>query len=112
MPLDLVSANKEGLVRDVMTGGSLRYSNHNMVEFKILCGRSRVISRSATLDFRGAIFGFFKDLLGGIPWARAVEGKGDHESWLSLKHHFFQAQDQSKKLGKVGKRPARNSWIT
>ena len=38
-----------------------------MVEFKILYGRSKAISRIATLDFRRASFDFFKDLLGGIP---------------------------------------------
>ena len=110
---DFVSTNEEGLVRDVMTGGSLGCSDHEMVAFKILCGRSRVISRIATLDFRRAIFDFFKNLLVGIPWARTVEGKGACERWLGLKHHFFQAQDwcipKSKKMGKVGKGPA---WMS
>lgn len=47
-----------------------------MVEFKILCGRSKVLSRIATLDFRRIDFDFLKDLLGGIPWAAVLEGKG------------------------------------
>ena len=51
---DFVSTNEEGLVRDVMTGGSLGCSDHEMVAFKILCGRIKAISRSATLDFRRA----------------------------------------------------------
>ena len=71
------------------------------------------ISRIATLDFRRANFDLFEELLGGIPWARALEGNGAHESWLVLKHHFFQAQDQyiskSKKSGKRGKRPV---WMS
>ena len=41
MLLDLVLTNKEGLVRDVKTGGSLGCSDHEMVEFGILCGRSK-----------------------------------------------------------------------
>jgi len=77
------------LGRDVVAGESLRCSNHEMVEFKILCGRSKAIHRIATLDFRRANFDFFKDLLGGIAWARVLEGKGAHESSLVLKHHFF-----------------------
>jgi len=78
--LELVSTNKEGLVRDVICGRSLGCSSHKMVEFKILCGRSKAISRIATLDFTRDKFNFFKDLLGVIPWARVLEGKGNHES--------------------------------
>ena len=51
-----------------------------MVEFKILSGRSKAISRIATLDFRRANFDLFWDLLGAIPWARVLEGKGASES--------------------------------
>ena len=63
-----------------MVEGSLGCSSHKMVEFKILCGRSKAISRIATLDFTRDKFNFFKDLLGVIPWARVLEGKGNHES--------------------------------
>jgi len=45
----------------------------------ILRGRSRAISRIKTLDLRRANFDLFKQLLGGIPWARALEGRGVHE---------------------------------
>ena len=74
-----------------MVGGSLGCSNHKMVKFKVLGGRCKAISRIATLEFRRASFDFFKDLLGSIPWARVLEDKGAYESWLVLKHHFFQA---------------------
>jgi len=76
MLLDLVLTNKEGLVEDLKVGGSLSCSDHEMVEFRILRGGSRTISRIKTLDLRKADFGFFKDLLGGIPWVRALEGRG------------------------------------
>jgi len=65
----------------VKVGGSLGSSDHEMVEFRMLRGGSRPISRITTLDFRRADFGLFKDLLGGIPWARALEGRGVQESW-------------------------------
>ncbi|PKU30268.1 glycerol kinase [Limosa lapponica baueri] len=108
--LDLVLTNKEGLVGDVKVRGSLGCSDHEMVEFMILCGRSRAKSRITTLDFRSADFGLFKDLLGGIPWAKALEGREVQESWLIFKHHFLQAQDRciprSKKSGKGGRKPA------
>ncbi|GAB0203352.1 hypothetical protein GRJ2_002800800 [Grus japonensis] len=83
-----------------------------MVEFRILHGRSRAISRITILDFRRGNFGLFKDLLGRIPWVRALEGKGTQESWSVFKHHFLQAQDRcvlkSIKTSK-GRRPA---WIS
>lgn len=72
-----------------MTGGSLGCSNHEMVEFKTLSGRSKTNSRIAILDFRRAYSDFFKDLIGGIPWAIVLEGKGAHESRLVRKHDLF-----------------------
>ncbi|GAB0189216.1 mitochondrial enolase superfamily member 1 [Grus japonensis] len=84
-----------------------------MMEFRILCGRSTAISRITTLDFRRANFGLFKDLLGRIPWVKALEGRGVQESWSIFKHHFLQAQDwcipMSKKSSKGGRRPA---WMS
>jgi len=35
-----------------------------------------VLSRTKTMDFRRANFGLFKDLLRGILWVRALEGRG------------------------------------
>ncbi|GAB0207304.1 hypothetical protein GRJ2_003196000 [Grus japonensis] len=111
--LDLVLTNKEGLVGDVKVGGSLGCSDHEMVEFRILRGRSRAISRITTLDFRRGNFGLFKDLLGRIPWVRALEGRGVQESWSIFKHHFLLAQDQcilkNRKTSKGGRRPA---WMS
>ncbi|PKU29906.1 rna-directed dna polymerase from mobile element jockey- hypothetical protein [Limosa lapponica baueri] len=108
--LDLVLTNKEGLVGDVKVGGSLGCSDHEVVEFRILCGRSRAKSSIPTLDFRRTNFGFFKDLLQVIPWDQALEGRGVQGSWLIFKHRFLQAQDlytpRSKKSGKGGRRPA------
>ena len=84
--LDLVLTTKEGLVEDVKVGGSLGCSDHAMVEFRILRGRSRAISRITSLDFGRANVGLFKDLRGRIPWARALDGKGAQESWSTFQH--------------------------
>jgi len=111
--LDLVLMNKEGLVEDVKAGGRLGCSDHEKLSFRILRGRITSISRIKTLDFRRANFGLFKELLGGIPWVRALEGRGVQESWSLLKHHFLHAQDWciplSKKSSKGGRRPSRMS---
>jgi len=74
--LDLVLMNKEGLVEDVKAGGSLSCSDHEMVNFSILGGGRREISRITVLDFRRANFAVFKELLGGMLWVRAFEGRG------------------------------------
>ena len=105
---DLVLINKDGLVRHVKAGSILGCRDHEMVAFSIICGRRKAISRIANPNFRRANTDLFKNLLGGIPWAGALEDKEAHENWLALKFHFFRAQDQciprSKKSGKGGKR--------
>jgi len=65
------------------------------------------------LDFTRANFGFFQELPGGIPWVRALEGRGVQESWSLFKYHFLHAQDRciplNKKSSKGGRRPA---WMS
>lgn len=50
-------------------------------------------------------FDFLKDLLGGIPWLRALESKGAQKNRLTFKYHF----SQSKKSGKSGRR---SRWMS
>ncbi|GAB0193896.1 hypothetical protein GRJ2_001854900 [Grus japonensis] len=108
--LDLVLSNKEGLVGDVKLKGSLGCSDHEMVEFKIPRAVRRVHSKLTALDFRRADLGLFRDLLGRIPWDKALEGRGTQDSWLVFKGHLLQAQERciptKRKSGKNTKRPA------
>jgi len=64
------------------------------------------------LDHRRANFGLFKELVGGIPWARTLEGMGIQECWSLFKQHFLHTQDRCiplrKKFSKGGRRPA---WL-
>ncbi|PKU37175.1 glycerol kinase [Limosa lapponica baueri] len=82
--LDLVLTNEKVLVGNVKLKGSLDCSDHEMVEFKNLKAARRVDSK-LTLDIRREAFGFFWDLLGRVPWDKALEGKGAQECWLILK---------------------------
>jgi len=86
--LDLVCTSKEELVGNVKLRGSLACSDQEMVEFKILRGAKRVHSKLTTLNFRRADFGLFRDLLGRVPWDKALEGRGAQESWVILKDHL------------------------
>ncbi|KFW09032.1 hypothetical protein N327_00801, partial [Fulmarus glacialis] len=65
-----------------------------------------------TVDFRRADFGLFRDLLGRVPWDKALEGRGAQESWLIFKDHLLQAQEQciptKRKSGKNARRP---TWM-
>lgn len=83
--LDFVLSNWDELVKDVKLGGSLGCSNHEMVEFKILYGRTkatRAKKRIATLDVWRINFNLFQDLCGGISWATVIEA-GQHLSSTS-----------------------------
>ncbi|GAB0176444.1 hypothetical protein GRJ2_000109600 [Grus japonensis] len=107
--LDLILTNKEGLVGDVKLKGSLGCSDHKMVEFRILRAVRRARSKLTTLDLRRADFGLFRDLLGRIPWDKALEGRGAQDSWLIFKGHLLQAQERciptKRKSSKNTKRP-------
>ncbi|GAB0186773.1 hypothetical protein GRJ2_001142600 [Grus japonensis] len=79
--LDLVLTNEEELVGNVKLKGSFGCSDHETVESKILRAARRAHSKLTTLDFRRADFGLFRDLLGRLPWDKALEGRGAQESW-------------------------------
>lgn len=75
-----VLTNKEGLAGDAKGEGSIGCSYHEAVEFGILHGRNKAVSRNATLDVRRAKSDHFRDLLEGLPWVRALESKENQMS--------------------------------
>ncbi|GAB0179622.1 hypothetical protein GRJ2_000427500 [Grus japonensis] len=110
--LDLVLTDKEGLVGDVKLKGSLGCTDHEMVAFKILRAARRGHSKLTTLDFRRADFGLFRDLLGRVPWDKALEGRGAQDSWLIFKGHLLQAQEQCiPAMRKSSKNTRRPAWM-
>lgn len=52
-----------------------------IVGYKILRAERRVHSKISSLDFRRADYGLVKDLLGRIPWDKALEWRGMQGSW-------------------------------
>lgn len=81
--LDLVLSNQEGLIENMNTTGSLACCDHKMVEFRILHGGSKAVSRTRSLNIQTAKLSLFKDLLREIPWARDLDEKGVQESWTT-----------------------------
>ncbi|KAK4822905.1 hypothetical protein QYF61_023268 [Mycteria americana] len=112
-PLDLLFTNREGLVSDVMVGGCLGQSDHEMIEFLILGEAARGVSKTATLDFRRADFGLFRRLVDRVPWEAALKGKGVQEGWTFFKEEVLKAQERAvprcRKTSRRGRRPA---WLT
>ncbi|KAK4831206.1 hypothetical protein QYF61_016043 [Mycteria americana] len=112
-PLDLLFMNREGLVSDVMVGGCLGQSDHEMIEF-LICGEAaRGVSKTATLDFRRADFGLFRRRVERVPWEAALMGKGVQEGWTFFKEEVLKAQERAvprcRKTSRRGRRPA---WLT
>jgi len=106
--LDLVLTNKEGLMGNVKLKGSFGCSDHEMVKFKLLRAARRAHSKLTTLDFRTADFGLFRDLLGRVPWDKALEGRGAPGKLVNIQrspppssgamhpHHKGEGQRESK----------------
>ncbi|TRZ10607.1 hypothetical protein HGM15179_016504 [Zosterops borbonicus] len=111
--LDLLFTNRDGLVEDVVVGGRLGQSDHEIIEFSIIGEIRRYINKTFTLDFRRADFGLFRRLIQGVPWEEALKNKGVQESWVLFKTEFLRAQEQTvpvcRKTSRRGKRPA---WIS
>ncbi|KAK4830538.1 hypothetical protein QYF61_011676 [Mycteria americana] len=112
-PLDLLFTNREGLVSDVMVGGCLGQSDHEMIEFLIRGEAARGVGKTATLEFRRADFGLFRRLVDRVPWEAALMGKGVQEGWTFFKEEVLKAQERAvprcQKTSRRGRRPA---WLT
>ncbi|KAK4806437.1 hypothetical protein QYF61_013930 [Mycteria americana] len=112
-PLDLLFTNREGLVSDVMVGGCLGQSDHEMIEFLIRGEAARGVGKTATLDFRRADFSLFRRLVDRVPWEAALMGKGVQEGWTFFKEEVLKAQERAvprcRKTSRRGRRPA---WLT
>ncbi|KAK4832989.1 hypothetical protein QYF61_027013 [Mycteria americana] len=106
-PLDLLFANREGPVGDVMVGGRLGHSDYEMIEFLILGEVRSGVSRTATLDFQREDFGLFRSLVDRVPWEVVMDGKGVQKGWTFLKKEIL-------KTSQPGRRAAwlnRELWL-
>ena len=110
--LALLSVNREGLMGNVMVGGYVGHSEHEMVKFKTLSVMRKKDSTVATQDFKRANFKLLRELVSSVPWESAFEGLGVHECWSVLKNRLLEAEEQAIPLccksSKQGRRPA---WL-
>jgi len=92
--LDLLFTNG-GLVGDVVIGGHLGLSNHEMIEFTILGEVKRGASKTTTMVFQRADFGLFRMLVERVSWERGRKGKGVQEGWTLFKELVLKAQEKA-----------------
>ncbi|RMC20251.1 hypothetical protein DUI87_01097 [Hirundo rustica rustica] len=93
--LDLLFANRGGLVGDVVVGCRLGQSDHEIIEFSIFGEVRRSTSKTLALDFRRADFGLFRRLIQSIPWEAALKNKRVQERWACFKTEIMRAQEQT-----------------
>ncbi|RMC10255.1 hypothetical protein DUI87_13057 [Hirundo rustica rustica] len=93
--LALLFVTRDGLVGDVVVGGRLGQSDHEIIEFSILGEVRRNTSKTLALDFQRADFGLFRRLIQRIPWEAALKNKRVQESWACLKTEILRAQEQT-----------------
>ncbi|PKU40120.1 adaptin ear-binding coat-associated protein 1 [Limosa lapponica baueri] len=110
--LDLLLTNRDGLVGDVLVGGHLGLSDHEMVKFSIIREVRKGVSKTSTLDFQRADFILFRSLVGKVPWEAALKVKGVQEGRVFFKEEVLKAQAQAIpvhcKVSHPGKRP---TWL-
>jgi len=92
--LDLLFTDREGLVGDVVVGGCLGLSNHEMMEFSVRGEVKRGASKTTAPGFQRADFGLLRTLVERVPWERVLKGKGVQEGWLFSREEVLKAQEQ------------------
>ena len=103
---------REGLVGDVVVGGHLGLSEHEMTEFLVQGEVKREASKATSMDFRRADFGLFRTLVDRVPWERVLKGKGVQAGWTLFRQEVLNIQEQAvpmcRKTNRRGRRP---SWL-
>ncbi|TRZ14454.1 hypothetical protein HGM15179_012650 [Zosterops borbonicus] len=93
--LDLLFANRDGLVGDVVVGGRLGQSDHEITKFLIIGETRRYINKTLTLDFRRTDFGLFRRLILRVPWEASLKNKRVQERWVCFETEILSAQEQT-----------------
>ncbi|RMC06903.1 hypothetical protein DUI87_16353 [Hirundo rustica rustica] len=110
--LDLLFANRNGLVGDVVVGGRRGQSDHEIIEFSIFGEIRRNINKTLTLDFQRADFGLFRRLIQRVPWEATLKNKGVQESWACFKTEILRALEQTVLVcGKMSRRGKCPAWM-
>lgn len=78
-------------MEDMMIDDCLGHSDNEIVEFKFLGVRRKMVSGVATMDSNRETFELLREIVGSIPWELALEGLKIHEKWSLFKKHLLKA---------------------
>ncbi|OWK62811.1 hypothetical protein RLOC_00008152 [Lonchura striata] len=105
VPDKLQVAGEDGLVGDVVVGGRLRHSYHEITEFLIFGEIRRNITKTFTLDFWRADFGLLRRLIQRVPWEAALKNKGAQKSLEEAVRELLSHLEVHKSMGPNGIHP-------
>lgn len=105
--------NKERL--DAKDESNFDCSDPVIGEFRILRGEIRSKSKMMTLDVKRVDLGPFKNLLGRVPWDKALKGRVAHKCWLisripSLQERSIPTCSKSSKNGRKATRTNKRKY--
>ncbi|TRZ14270.1 hypothetical protein HGM15179_012835 [Zosterops borbonicus] len=87
--LDLLFTNRDGLLENVVVGGRLGQSDHEIIEFSIIGDIRSYINRTFTLDFWGGqTLAFLKDLVREFLGKKPLKTKEFKKAGCSSKQSF------------------------
>jgi len=110
--LDLPFTNRDGLVGDVVAGGCLRLSDHEMIEFSVRGEVKSGASKTTTMDFQRADFCLFRTLVERVPWEKVLKGKGVQAGWTFFKEEGLKTQEQAVPIcHKTNQQGRQQSWL-
>jgi len=82
-------------VGDVVVGGRVGLSDHEMIEFSVHGEVKRGASKTTTRDIRRVDFRLFRTLVERVSWERVLKGKEVQEGWTFFKEEVLKAQEQA-----------------
>lgn len=86
--------NRKGLVGELVIGGYLVHSDHEVVKFKILGDRRKTTTKSSTLDIGRAGLWLLREVVIMVPWEFAFEGAGIYQHRSLLKYYIIRVQEK------------------
>ena len=97
---------------DVVVGGRLGHSDHEIIEFSVLREARKGLSRTDILEFQRADFVLFRHQLDRIPWELVLKGIGVQEGWVLFKKEVLMKQEQAvPRCCKRSRRQRRPPWL-
>jgi len=93
--LDLLFTDREGLVGDVVVGGCLGLSDHEMIDFSVQGEVKRGASKITSMDYWRADFGLFRTLAERVSGEIVLKGKGVQAGWTFFKEEILKAQERA-----------------